>query len=333
VRVRLIFALTLSIAVLVLLGGATASQAAPGSLRILITTNNAYSSEFGAALAAKPGVAGVDTFDTSAGTPSPESLATYDVVAGLGDSSYQDPSLWGNRLADFIDAGGVFTQFAYDNWDSTGAHPTGRFESGGYQAFIPGPDDALFTSLGTILVPDSPLLSGVSDFTTDDNTTPTVAAGATLLAKWEDDRNAIATKGRVLSVAASPQNGSLDPMSAAAQLAVNAGNVLGRHRLAVTKAGKGKGKVTSTPAGIACGTVCTALVPFGTEVTLTAKPTSKSAFKGWGGACSGKKACRTVIGTADQGVTARFAKRCKKGRVLKKVRGKRKCVKKKAKQR
>jgi hypothetical protein len=226
VRVRLPFALTLSIAVLVMLGGATASQAAPGSLRILVVTNNAYSSELEAALAATPGVAAVNTFDTSIGTPGPETLAAHDVVAGLGDSSYQDPALWGNRLADFIDAGGVFTQYAYDNWDNIGAHPTGRFESGGYGPFIPGPDDALLTSLGTILVPGSPLLAGVPSFTTDDNTTPTVAAGATLLAKWTDGRNAIATKGRVLSVAASPQNGSLNPMSAAAQLAVNAGNVL-----------------------------------------------------------------------------------------------------------
>jgi len=226
VRARLIFAVTLSIAMFAMLGGATASQAAPGSLRILITTNSAYSSEFSAALVAKPGVAAVDTFDTQAGTPTAESLATYDVVATLGDSSYQDPTLWGDRVADFIDAGGVFAQYAYDNWDDIGSHTSGRFESGGYEAFIPGPDDADLTSLGAILVPSSPLLAGVPSFTTSDNTTPAVAPGATLLAKWTDGRNAIATKGRVLSVAASPQNGSLDPMSAAAQLAVNAGNVL-----------------------------------------------------------------------------------------------------------
>ncbi len=225
-RVRLIFALTLSVTALVMLGGATASLAAPGSLRILVAFNNDEYSEFRAALAAKPGVAVVDSFDTSAGTPSPESLATYDVAVSLGDSAYHDQALWGNRLADRIDAGGVVIQYAYDNWDSSTAHPTGRFESGGYAPFIPGPDDADPTSLGTILVPGSPLLAGVPSFTTSDNTTPTVATGATLLAKWADDRNAIATKGRVVSVAASPQNGSLDPMSAAAQLAVNAGNVL-----------------------------------------------------------------------------------------------------------
>jgi hypothetical protein len=227
VRARLIFAITLSIAILAMLGEASTSQASPANPRILITTNISYSSEFAAALAAKPGVAAVDTFDTSAGTPDSGTLASHDVVAGLGDSTYQDPVLWGNRLADYIDAGGVYIQFAYDNWDSIGAHPQGRFESGGYEAFIPGPDDALSTSLETILVPGSPLLAGVPTFTTTDNTTPDVAPGATLLAKWTDDRNAIATKGQVVSVAASPQDGSLDPMSAAAQLAVNAASVLG----------------------------------------------------------------------------------------------------------
>jgi hypothetical protein len=227
VRARLTFVITLSIAMLAMLGGASASQASPANPRILITTNIPYSSQFAAALAAEPGVAAVDTFDTSAGTPDSGTLASHDVVAGLGDSNYDDPVLWGDRLADYIDAGGVYVQFAYDNWDEIGAHPQGRFESGGYQAFIPGPDDALSTSLGSILVPDSPLLAGVPTFTTTDNTTPDVAPGATLLAKWTDDRNAIATKGNVVSVAASPQDDSLDPMSAAAQLAVNAASVLG----------------------------------------------------------------------------------------------------------
>jgi hypothetical protein len=226
VRVRLIFAFTLSIAVVVMLAGAAASQAVPGNLRILIV-RNVSDPDLGVAIAAHPGVAAVDTFDSSAGTPTPDSLATYDLVADTGDGIYNDQVLWGNRLADYLDAGGVLIQFAYDNWDSPSAHPTGRFEFGGYAPFIPGPDDALPTSLGTILVPGSPLLAGVPSFDTVGNTTPTVAAGATLLAKWTDDRNAVATKGRVLSVGASPTTSQgFNPMSAAAQLAVNAGNVL-----------------------------------------------------------------------------------------------------------
>jgi hypothetical protein len=230
VRARLIFALVLSIAMLAMLGGASASQASPTNPRILVTVNTAnagYSSDFIAALQAESQVAAVDLVDTSVGTPSAATLANYDLVASLGDFDYDDPALFGDRLADFIDAGGVVIQYAYDNWDSDGAHPTGRYESGGYEPFVPGSDDALETALGAILVPGSPLLAGVPTFTTSDNTTPTVAPGATLLAKWTDGRNAIATKGHVVSVAASPQTGSLDPMSAAAQLAVNAASVLG----------------------------------------------------------------------------------------------------------
>jgi hypothetical protein len=228
VRVRLTFALTLSIALVLMLAGAAASQAAPGNLRILIVRNIA-DPDLANALTGYPGVAAVDTFDSSAGTPSAATLATYDLVASTGDGGpgYQDQALWGNRLADFLDAGGALIQFAYDNWDNTVAHPTGRFESGGYAPFIPGPDDALPTSLGTILVPGSPLLVGVPSFDTEGNVTPALAPGATLLAKWADNRLAIATKGRVLSVGASPTTmQGFNPMSAAAQLAVNAGNVL-----------------------------------------------------------------------------------------------------------
>jgi hypothetical protein len=229
VRVRLTFALTLSIAAVVMLTGAAASQAAPGNLRILLV-RNVSDPDLANALTGYPGVAAIDTFDTSAGTPTPETLATYDMVASTGDggsSGYQDGTLWGNRLADFLDAGGALIQFAYDNWDNPVAHPMGRFESGGYAPFIPGPDDAFSTSLGAILVPGSPLLAGVPNFDTEGNVTPALAPGATLLAKWADDRLAIATKGRVLSVGASPTTGQgFNPMSAAAQLAVNAGNVL-----------------------------------------------------------------------------------------------------------
>jgi hypothetical protein len=228
VRVRLVFAMTLGTVLMVMLAGAAASQASPGHLRILIV-RNLSDPDLSNALNGFPGVATADTFDSSAGTPTPEQLATYDLVAATGDGGpgYQDQALWGNRLADFLDAGGALIQFAYDNWDDSNVHPTGRFESGGYAPFIPGPDDALPTSLGAILVPGSPLLAGVPSFDTDGNVTPTLAPGATLLAKWADDRLAIATKGRVLSVGASPTtNQGFNPMSAAAQLAVNAGNVL-----------------------------------------------------------------------------------------------------------
>ena len=77
-------------------------------------------------------------------------------------------------------------------------------------------------------------------------------------------------------------------------------------QLTVSKAGTGAGTVTSTPAGINCGSSCGATYPAGSSVTLTAAAASGSIFGGWGGACSGTFATCTVSMTAAQSVTASF---------------------------
>ncbi len=64
--------------------------------------------------------------------------------------------------------------------------------------------------------------------------------------------------------------------------------------LDVTKTGStGTGTVTSSPAGIACGSDCSETLNHGTPVTLTATPTvGTSSFTGWsGGGCTGTGMC------------------------------------------
>lgn len=68
----------------------------------------------------------------------------------------------------------------------------------------------------------------------------------------------------------------------------------------------GSGMVTSNPAGVNCGTECSARFDPGTTVTLTAKPDRGSKFLGWSRPCSRKTRC-TVSLTSAQSVTARFA--------------------------
>jgi hypothetical protein len=68
----------------------------------------------------------------------------------------------------------------------------------------------------------------------------------------------------------------------------------------------GSGTVTSNPAGINCGTECSARFDPGTTVTLTAKPDRGSKFLGWSQPCSRKTRC-TVSLTSAQSVTPRFA--------------------------
>lgn len=57
--------------------------------------------------------------------------------------------------------------------------------------------------------------------------------------------------------------------------------------LNVVKAGSGVGTVTSSPAGISCGASCSANLTFPSTITLTAVPSTGSAFTGWSGACTG----------------------------------------------
>ena len=76
--------------------------------------------------------------------------------------------------------------------------------------------------------------------------------------------------------------------------------------LAVLKDGTGTGTVTSSPAGINCGSTCTASFTNGTMVTLTPTASADSTFTGWSGACSGTGPCTVTMDQA-RSVTATFA--------------------------
>jgi YVTN family beta-propeller protein len=76
--------------------------------------------------------------------------------------------------------------------------------------------------------------------------------------------------------------------------------------LNVIKAGNGAGTVTSSPAGINCGTTCSFNFASGSSVALTATPASGMTFQGWsGGGCSGTGACNVTVNAATD-VTATF---------------------------
>jgi hypothetical protein len=60
----------------------------------------------------------------------------------------------------------------------------------------------------------------------------------------------------------------------------------------VQRQGTGSGTVTSTPAGIECGSTCSAPFDAGTFVVLTAVPDPGASFAGWTGAgCTGTMSC------------------------------------------
>jgi Bacterial Ig-like domain (group 3)/Lamin Tail Domain/Divergent InlB B-repeat domain len=75
--------------------------------------------------------------------------------------------------------------------------------------------------------------------------------------------------------------------------------------LSVSRNGTGTGTVTSSPAGINCGSTCTATYTDGTMVSLTATADANSIFAGWSGACSGIGSC-VITMNGDKSATATF---------------------------
>ena len=82
--------------------------------------------------------------------------------------------------------------------------------------------------------------------------------------------------------------------------AVTATFSLKSYTVTVVITGTGHGIVTSAPAGMTCSLVCAESFTYGTPLTLTAVPATRSTFGGWGGGCEGTSACQLVV---TQGVT------------------------------
>ncbi len=78
------------------------------------------------------------------------------------------------------------------------------------------------------------------------------------------------------------------------------------YSLTLTRPGAGSGSVSSNPAGINCGLICSYPFSLSTSVTLTASPAAGSSFAGWSGSgCSGTSTC-TVTMSAARAVNAAF---------------------------
>jgi hypothetical protein len=258
-------------------------------------------------IAAIPGVAVVDEFKGCEGTPTAAFLEGYDLVVSQSDSQYENNIDYGNALADYVDSGGVVVQYAYDNWDNGGSPigPAGRFAGGGYEPFVPGPNPNALTTLGAFDA-SSPLMQGVAKLEAQFNTDPTLAPGATLVAKWADGRNAIAYKGRVVSISAyTGDNGPKEPAGWSGdfgRLTVNAVRWLGRQTLTVTNSNPAGGTISGP--GLNCGSTCSAVLNFQSSVPLTATANTGFAFAGYSGACTGPSCTLTM--DAPKAVTANF---------------------------
>ena len=90
------------------------------------------------------------------------------------------------------------------------------------------------------------------------------------------------------------------------------------YTLTITKSGTGDGTVTSSPAGIDCGSTCSTDFINGTSVTLTVTVSGNNAFFGWSGDCSscGNSMSCTINMNSDKICNAEFNRTTQNGRMF-----------------
>ena len=154
----------------------------------------------------------------------------------------------------------------------------------------------------TLTVNGSGFLSGATVLWNGANRTTTFVSGTQLRAAISAAD--IATAGTFQVTAVNPGAATSNGLPFTVSTATST------FTLTVSKNGSdsSKGTVTSSPAGINCGTTCSSAFNSGTVVTLTARVVGNRVFAGWSGACTGTGTC-TVTMDAPKAVTATFNRR------------------------
>jgi hypothetical protein len=121
-----------------------------------------------------------------------------------------------------------------------------------------------------------------------------IAAGQSVLVRAVDGTGCTAPTV-VITTASRTAPNPTDPPTRAYEVATSAPTAT----LGVARFGTGTIKGSSgTAAPIDCGATCSAVLPYGTKVTLTPTPGTGQVFSGWAGDCAGTGACVVTVDRA-----------------------------------
>lgn len=138
----------------------------------------------------------VDVFYAATSTPTVAQLQNYPAVLVWSDSPFADKVQLGNNLDTYAQAGGrvVVAVFAVTN---PGSLSLGGAFTNDYPITPASQTAGTRLTLGTVLVPNNPLMQGVSSFDGGSATYRSsggLAAGATEVADWSNGSPLVATK-------------------------------------------------------------------------------------------------------------------------------------------
>jgi hypothetical protein len=137
----------------------------------------------------------VDTLNVRTSTPTLATLQAYDAVLIFSDAPLANSDALGNTFADYVDGGGGVVQatFVFTSGNGLG----GRWTAQNYDVWQRGYEGAPGgLTLGTVYVPNHPILTGVTSFnggsSSYQNVVGSLHPNATAIADWSNGRPLIA---------------------------------------------------------------------------------------------------------------------------------------------
>jgi len=153
-----------------------------------------------AQLMAYPDIAAVDWFNAGDATPTLDFLLTYDVVIAHCNGRYLDNVAMGDRLADYVDAGGRVILSAFNFYAGSDWVIRGRILTTGYSPFLAA--GAVYYSWSCLGVYPAthPLMQGVSALCEYYRERVNLAPGAQLIASYADGEELVAVNGCIVAI-------------------------------------------------------------------------------------------------------------------------------------
>jgi hypothetical protein len=161
-------------------------------------SNTAYLQDVQSKVLATGKFTSATIINVSAITPTLAELQAFDAVLVWSDASFNNSTQLGNNLADYIDWGGgvVTAMFELSNYSSS-HYLGGRWNNDNYNILSKSSYQTGTQTIGTVLIPDHPLMTGVNSFTGGSCYRPgtfVIPGDATLITEWTDSRPLIVTK-------------------------------------------------------------------------------------------------------------------------------------------
>ncbi len=166
------------------------ASASAGGMRLLLLVTGTAVGQIRTGLAGLDDVAAVDLIDVGSDVPALTTLLAYDAVILILDYSPAEPDSLGNVLAEYADAGGgvVMTVASFIR----GWEVRGRLLNDGYVPFELGSGPIGSAGLGSHA--GHPIMRGVTSAWGNIRGDVTPAAGANLVASWDDGQPLVATR-------------------------------------------------------------------------------------------------------------------------------------------